>query len=268
MSLNVDSQDLEQARGESGRSNAEVARLFDAIGDVLEIKGELPFKVRAYRVAAQNVAHATESLESLFVAGRLREIHGVGQALEAKIVEYLATGKMDAYERLKSEFPSDLAALLEVPGLGPTRARAVYGTLHVASVADLERVALSGQLRDVPGFGPRAVEQVLESLERMKDRTTRHLISTGWRVAGNALAWLGERTDPAWLAIAGSVRRMQEPVGNVDLLTADPTCQRSCRGCQACWTCWSKVRARAVWWCTAAWRCGCTWYPDVAGARG
>src|SRR5579859_4463932 len=107
-------------------ANAEVARLFAEIGDILEIKGEPPYRYNAYRTAARSVGNATERLDALFEQGRLRELHGVGNALEAKIVEYLTTGRMQAYERERRDFPIALASLLQVPGLGPGRARALY----------------------------------------------------------------------------------------------------------------------------------------------
>ena len=104
-------------------ANAEVARMFAEIGDILEIKGEPPYRYNAYRTAARSVASATERLDTLFEQGRLRELSGIGSALEAKIVEYLATGRMQSYDEVRRDFPVALASLLQVPGLGPGRAR-------------------------------------------------------------------------------------------------------------------------------------------------
>src|SRR5882672_7126725 len=106
-------------------SNAEVARMFAEIGDILEIKGEPPYRYNAYRSGARSVANATERLDVLFEQGRLRELNGVGNALEAKIIEYLATGRIETHDAVRREFPTALATLLSVPGLGPGRARAV-----------------------------------------------------------------------------------------------------------------------------------------------
>src|SRR5262249_60527263 len=97
-------------------ANAEVARLFAEIGDILELKGEQPYRYNAYRTAARSVGSARERLDVLFQQGRLRELYGVGSALESKIVEYLTTGQMEFYERMRREFPSALASLLQVPG--------------------------------------------------------------------------------------------------------------------------------------------------------
>src|SRR3954467_404801 len=105
--LNVDAPS--EADADEGRTassaNAEVARLFAEIGDILEIKGEPPYRYNAYRTAARSVANATERLDTLFEQGRLRELSGIGSALEAKIVEYLATGRMQSYDEVRRDFP-------------------------------------------------------------------------------------------------------------------------------------------------------------------
>src|SRR5947209_12876532 len=155
----------------SGASaNAEVARLFAEIGDILEIKGEPPYRYNAYRTGARSVANAPERLETLFEQGKLRQIQGVGAALESKIVEFLKTGRMEAHESARRDFPVALATLLEIPGLGPGKARSVYRELGVSTLPELEEAARTGRLREVPGFGPKAVDTLLANLERLKQR--------------------------------------------------------------------------------------------------
>src|SRR5205085_8272102 len=122
--------------------------LFQEIGDILEIKGEPPYRYQAYRTAARSVANATERLDALFAEGRLRQLYGIGSALEAKIVEYLTTGRMESYEQARRDFPVALASLLQVPGLGPGRARAVYNELGVSTLGELEHAAREGRLRE------------------------------------------------------------------------------------------------------------------------
>src|SRR5918994_888867 len=200
--------------------NAEIAGLFAEIGDILEVKGEQPYRYNAYRVAARSVGGARERMDVLFAAGRLRELSGVGSALEAKIVEYLTTGQMEFYGRLRREFPSALATLLQVPGLGPGKARSIYQQLGVTSVAELEQAAREGRLKDVPGFGDKGAEALLSNLERMRQRTSRDLLSTGWLAAEEVREALGRPTDADRIAVVGSVRRMQDSVGGLDLLAA------------------------------------------------
>jgi DNA polymerase (family 10) len=199
-------------------TNAEVARLFQEIGDILEIKGEPPYRYQAYRTAARSVANATERLEALFAEGRLRQLYGIGGALEAKIVEYLTTGRMDSYEQARRDFPVALASLLQVPGLGPGRARAVYHELGVSTLDELERAAREGRLRGVPGFGPKAVDTLLSSLERLKQRSTRGLLSDAWVAYSQVQEAIGETSEADRIAVVGSVRRMQDTVGGLDLL--------------------------------------------------
>jgi DNA polymerase (family 10) len=197
--------------------NQAVAELFNQIGDILEIKGEPPYKFNAYRLAARNIIEAPERLDELFRQGRLRSIQGVGPALEARIVEYLTTGRIESYEQLRREFPPGLGSLLEVPGLGPGRARTVYTRLGIASLADLEAAARSGQLASLPGFGKKAVDNLLRGLERLRQRETRNLISDAWLAAETVRAHLPGGAER--LAVVGSTRRMADSVGNVDLLT-------------------------------------------------
>jgi len=203
--------------------NAEVARLFAEIGDILELKGEQPYRYNAYRTAARSVGGSRERLDVLFQEGRLRELHGVGSALEAKIIEYLGTGQMEYYERVRREFPPALASLLQVPGLGPGKARALYQELGVSSTAELEEAARSGRIKEVPGFGDKVAEMVLENLEKLKQRTTRHLLADGWLAATEVQQALGNPTDADRIAVVGSTRRMSDSIGGLDLLAArDP----------------------------------------------
>ena len=212
-----DLEDVDGARVASN-ANAEVARLFREIGDILEIQGEPPYRYNAYRTAARSVGNATERLDLLFKEGRLRQLYGVGSALESKIVEYLKTGRMESYEQARRDFPVALASLLEVPGLGPGRARAVYQELHVSTLEELEQAARSGQLRGVPGFGPKAIDTLLVNLERLKERSTRGLLSDAWLAFAQVREAIGEAASADHFAAVGSVRRMQDSVGGLDLL--------------------------------------------------
>jgi DNA polymerase (family 10) len=195
-------------------ANAEVARLFAEIGDILEIKGEPPYRYNAYRTGARSVGGAPERLDVLFEQGRLRELRGVGAALAAKIVEYLKTGRIEFHDQVRRDFPVALASLLQVPGLGPGKARAIYQDLGISTLPDLEEAARSGRLREVPGFGPKAVGTLLQSLEQLKQRSSRGLISEAWE----AFAQIRDVVGEEHLAVVGSVRRMQDTVGGLDLL--------------------------------------------------
>jgi DNA polymerase (family 10) len=216
----------EEARPRSGsnaNANVEVARMFAEIGDILEIKGEPPYRYNAYRTGARSVSGATERLETLFEQGRLRQLQGVGDALESKIVEYLSTGRMEFHDRVRRDFPIALASLLEIPGLGPGRARAVYQELGVSTLTELEEAARGGRLQDVQGFGRKAIDSLLESLERLKQRSTRGLISDAWLAFSQVKEAVGEASEADRIAVVGSVRRMQDTVGGLDLLAGRDT---------------------------------------------
>jgi DNA polymerase (family X) len=214
----------EEADPPSGsNANVEVARMFAEIGDILEIKGEPPYRYNAYRTGARSVAGATERLETLFEQGRLRQLQGVGAALESKIVEYLTTGRMESHDSVRRDFPIALASLLEIPGLGPGRARAVYQELGVSTLPELEAAARAGRLQDVPGFGRKAIDSLLENLERLKQRSTRGLISDARLAFAQVQEAVGETSEADRIAIVGSARRMQDSVGGLDLLAGRDT---------------------------------------------
>src|SRR5258708_22875729 len=204
-------------------ANAEVARMFAEIGDSVGIRGGGAYGDNACRTGAVSGANATERLETLVQEGRLRQLQGVGAALESKIVEYLSTGRMDFHEQVRRDFPVALASLLEIPGLGPGRARAVYQELGVSTLTDLEAAARSGRLQDVPGFGRKAVDSLLQNLDRLKQRSSRGLLSDAWFAFAQVQQAIGETSDEDRMAVVGSVRRMQDSVGGLDLLAGRDT---------------------------------------------
>ena len=132
--------------------NFEVARLLDLMADVLELRGDNPFRIRAYRRAAQNVESLTEDVEVVAREGRLDDVPGIGKDLAGKIVEYLETGKVKEIEAAKRRVPSGVVELLNVPGVGPKTAKVLYEREGVRSLARLEALARAGKLRGLPGI--------------------------------------------------------------------------------------------------------------------
>src|SRR4051794_13554040 len=147
--------------------NSDVARLLEEIGDLLEIKGDSGFRVNAYRSAARRIEGLREPIDVIHAEGRLRQIQGVGPALEQKIGEYLTTGRLAYVEGLRAELPTGVGELLSVPGLGPRTAHLIYDQLGVASLVELEAAAQAGRLRDIAGLGARTEERILAELERL-----------------------------------------------------------------------------------------------------
>ncbi|HHV54912.1 MAG TPA: hypothetical protein GXX55_05655 [Firmicutes bacterium] len=134
--------------------NVEAAELLQAIADLLEIEGENPYKVRAYRRAAEEILLSPHDLAELHRQGRLREIPQVGEAIARKLGEWLDTGKLSFYEQLVARTPLSLREILKVPGLGPKLTGELYRRLGITNIEDLRRAVAAGRLRGFPGIGP------------------------------------------------------------------------------------------------------------------
>ena len=133
--------------------NFEIAYIFNDIADMLEIKGENLFKIRAYRKAAHAIENLPTEIEELAVESRLQEIDGIGKALEEKIREIINTGTCRYYEELKKEFPRGLVKMLQIPGLGAKKIKVIYDNLGISSREELEEPAKKHKLRELPGMG-------------------------------------------------------------------------------------------------------------------
>ena len=153
-------------------NNQDLADVFTRIGDLLEIKGEVIYKILAYRKAADSLANLGQDIHELWNAGNLTEIPGVGKAIADKIDELLTTGKLEFYERLKTEVPESLADLLQVPDLGPKKVALFWKELGITNLAELENAAKDGKLRDLPGMGEKSEAKVLSGLESLCQWTT------------------------------------------------------------------------------------------------
>ena len=133
--------------------NSEIARVFEDIADFLELKGENPFKIRAYQRAAFSIEHLPEELEEMVRESRLKEIPGVGEAIAGKITELISTGRLKYYDDLKAEFPAGISALLDVPGIGPRTAVRLARELNIKSIDELEAAIAEGKVASLPRLG-------------------------------------------------------------------------------------------------------------------
>ncbi len=133
--------------------NRQVADILYDLASLLEIKGEIIYKAVAYRRAADNILNLGRDIRDVWQDGKLREIPGVGEALAKKLDELLRTGRLEYYEKLKEEIPRGVVDMLTIPDVGPRTAKLLYESLGLASVADVERAAQEGRLRDLPGLG-------------------------------------------------------------------------------------------------------------------
>ncbi len=154
--------------------NRQVADILYDIADLLEIKGAIIYKAVAYRRAADNIINLGRDIHDVWRDGQLREIPGVGEALAKKLDELLRTGRLEYYEGLKEEIPRGVVDMLAIPDVGPKTAKLFYDSLGLTSVADVERAAQEGRLRDLPGLGTKSEAKILagiEALHRRSDRT-------------------------------------------------------------------------------------------------
>jgi DNA polymerase (family 10) len=198
--------------------NLGIAKLFNEIADLLEIKDENVFKIRAYRRAAMNLESLTEEIEA--VAGRrgLTEIAGIGKDLAAKIEQALETGRIEYLDELRKEIPRGVVELMEIPGVGPKTAKLLFETLHVDSVERLEALAQEGKLLGLPGIKQKTIDNILKGIQVVKRGRERMLLGRALPLAHEIVQALEKLPQVRKISMAGSLRRMRETVRDFDLL--------------------------------------------------
>lgn len=199
--------------------NADIAKRFAEFADLLEIKGDNPFRIRAYRNAARVVEDLPHELASMVAEEKdLSELPGIGKDLADKIKEIVETGSAHALEKLRKELPPNITDLLNLPGLGPKRVRALYTELNVTNLDELKKAATAGQVRELPGLGEKIEKQILESIDQQADSSRRYLRANVVSYADALVAYLKEMDGLKAVTIAGSFRRGQETIGDLDIL--------------------------------------------------
>ncbi len=200
-------------------TNWEVAQIFLEIAELLDILGENPYKSRAYRKAAQVLQNTSLNVEQLAREDGLKEIPGIGDALEGKIKELVATGKLRYHEELKKKVPQGLRELLRIPGVGAKTVQLLYRSLNITSLDELVVAAREQRLRQLPGIGKKTEEAILKGIEwvRREKRWPLHFASA---VAGEIQRFLEEQQEVIRVTAAGSYRRGQETVGDLDFVAA------------------------------------------------
>jgi DNA polymerase (family X) len=198
----------------------QVAEVLGSIATLLELKGENPFKTRAYINAARTIETLDESLEKLIADGRLGQIKGIGEALQQKITELVTTGKLAYYEDLKAATPPGLIAMLEIPGLGPKKIKALHDELRIESVEQLEKACQENRIAGLKGFGEKTQTNILEGINRRRSYASKHLYSIALLEAETLLEALRLHGAVTRCDAAGSLRRHREVVGDIDLLAS------------------------------------------------
>jgi DNA polymerase (family 10) len=199
--------------------NLAVARVLNEIGDLLEIKEENPFKIRAYRNAAETIVHLPDAVASLPPADRLR-IPGIGKDLAGKIGELVDSGVCRFHRELLEEFPPTILDLLRLQGVGPKTVALLYRSLDIKSLDDLERAARDGQIRALKGMGAKKEALILKALEDRQRFAGRRLMPEAHDTAAVLVADLRSHAPDADISIVGSLRRGCETCGDLDILAA------------------------------------------------
>lgn len=195
--------------------NREMAGILYEIAELLEMK-DVDFKPRAYRRAAQNIESLGTDIEELHEQGKLQDIPGVGKSIAEKIEEFLETGTVETLERLREETPVDIQELSAVEGLGPKRIETLYEKLGIMTLDDLEAAAEQGKIRELEGFGEKTEQNILDGIAFARQSHDRFLLGFALPEADEVVATLEPHVSR--IAVAGSLRRRKETIGDVDIL--------------------------------------------------
>jgi DNA polymerase (family 10) len=197
--------------------NHEIAEIFSDIADLLEIKGENPFRIRAYRRAAMNIEAFSKDVAETSKDG-LMKIPGIGEDLAGKIEEYVKTGRLQFYEDLKREVPEGLSMLLSVPSLGPKTAKLLFERLKVKDLKDLERLARNHKLSGLPGIKEKTEDNILKGIEMLKRGMERQPLGKVLPIANDIYGYLKRQAPVNKISIAGSIRRWKDTIKDIDIL--------------------------------------------------
>ena len=200
-------------------NNSEIAKIFSQTADLLEIKGENSFKVRAYRNAARIIENSSKDFEKLVREGvDLTRLPGIGKDLSEYIKEIVLTHRFSKLEELKKEIPSGLLEMLSIEGLGPKRIKQIYDAFGITSLDELKKYAQSGELAKLKGFGPKLIEKILKGIKQLKKAGIRFLWAEVEGIANELKEYLQKFDGVEIVEIAGSFRRKKESVGDLDVL--------------------------------------------------
>jgi DNA polymerase (family 10) len=202
------------------RRNEEVGRLLENIAELLALTGENRFRVRAYAEAARAISAMSDDVTELHQSGHLTDVPGVGPSIAAKVGEYLDTGRSSYYEGLKQRLPAGVAELLAVPNIGPVRAQQLFQQLGITSIAGLVRAAREHKLCRLAGFGEHLEQKIAREATRVTQRTRRMLLGVALPAAEEVVDLLRRCPAVREIHAAGSIRRMKETIGDIDVLVA------------------------------------------------
>ncbi len=201
-------------------TNDEIASIFEAMADILEIKN-VQWKPRAYRTAARQIKDMHSDVRVLYNKGgieSLKEISGIGEHMASKIEEYVKTGKIKEYEKLKKSIPEGLNAIMNIPGMGPKKSYILYKKLKIKSLNDLKKAVNEHKVRKISGFGEASEAKIQETLGLTKTHKERHPYKTVYTFAKKIVDELKKLKEVERIEIGGSLRRKEDTIGDIDLI--------------------------------------------------
>ena len=204
----------------SSSTNKNLAEIFYEIADFLEMEG-VPFKPYAYQKAGLSLETLEEDIREIFKkegVKAIEKIPGIGKSIAQKIVEFLETGKIKYYEQYKKKYPINIKELTAIEGIGPKMVRDLYKLLGIKNLKELEKAAKEGKIRDLPNFGKKTEENILESIKFLKRSQGRFLLGEILPRVREIIKYLSSQKGVTKIELAGSVRRRKETIGDVDIL--------------------------------------------------
>ena len=199
---------------------SEITDVLEEIAVLLELKGENPFKARAYSNAARVLDSYEGDIAQLVAENRLGELAGIGEALQQKITELVKTGRLEYYEKLRDSIPEGLLGLMAIPALGPKKIKALHEKLGVTNVAELEAVCGAHKVRELAGFGAKTEEKLLANIAQARDYAALYVYAEAWAQAEEIREALRDHEDVLQLSVAGSLRRGREIVKDLDFVAS------------------------------------------------
>jgi len=200
--------------------NHEIASLFERIADIMELKGENTFRINSYRKAARVIGDLTEDIEEITKTQKLTDIPGIGKGTAEKILEYINTGKMSKYEEVKKGVSEETVGLMQIPGLGPKTVSLLSRELGIVGLRDLENALQAGKLKGLFGIGEKKIENIAKGIELFKISQQRISIGLAYPIVKRIIAELQRNPHMKDIQAAGSLRRMRETVGDIDILVS------------------------------------------------
>jgi len=206
--------------------NKELAELFAKMADILEFMDENPFKISAYRKASRVLGDLTQDIQEIAESGALKKVPGIGEGMAQKIEEYLKAGKISKYEEVKKGVSDELIAMMEIPGMGPKTLAMIHKEKGISNLSGLEKAIENGSLIDLPGMGEKKAENIKRGIELLKASKGRMNLGIAFPLARRIVETLREKTGSRKIEWAGSLRRMRENIGDIDILATGPNHQK------------------------------------------